>query len=198
MNGLGEAARAIAEDVVTAAHRTAVPWTITAAMHGFGRAFADADPPRALAAYRHGFKVARQSGNRWWEGITGSELAGFEARHGESTTALDLLSELLAHFDRAGDVYNVARLFGWLVVVFEQLEDAETAATLYGAGGARLGSTVESVAGLQLAVDRLRTSLGSSTFDELVATGASMERREAVDDAQARITDARGRLETSP
>ena len=57
--GRDEEARAIAEDTLAAARAHANPWCIALALYGFGRAFAPADPARALRLFREGLAYAQ-------------------------------------------------------------------------------------------------------------------------------------------
>ena len=85
----GQMTPALAEDTLAAAEATGIPSTISWALQGYSRAFADTDPARALAAKRRNLALTRQSGNRWWEAVVVDEMAALEARHGEPRAALD-------------------------------------------------------------------------------------------------------------
>jgi hypothetical protein len=72
-----------------------------------------------------------------------------------------------------------------LAILFDRIQRAEPAATIYGATALHTG--ISWVIGLPDLVDHLRTVLGASRFDECVAAGTSMELAEAVQYARAQI-----------
>ena len=64
--GAGEA-RAAAKGLIEAAEATHNPYALSFALYGYGSAFSDADPVRALEALRWGLVIAQDSGNRYVE-----------------------------------------------------------------------------------------------------------------------------------
>jgi hypothetical protein len=193
--GLGAAgrfdeARALAAEVVEAAEATGIPWTIAGAMHGFGRAFADTDPEAALAAYRRGVSLARETGNRWWILTSGSELGALETRVGQPQGALNTFTELLDWTWEAGDVTFLSRLFVWLITIFEHLERYEASSSLLGFLGDRVQMVAPDVDVTDI-VTRLRSHLGREVFDHYVSRGAELDIGRAVHHIQQEIRAAR-------
>ena len=126
-------AMAIAEDTVAAARAYGNPYWIAWALTGYGRAFAQADPARALDAFRQGLAFAREHRMPHREGIIGREAAGLEAVYGELEQALALFDTTVDSFHRAGNIPNLADTLAYLAVFFDRFERPEIAATVYGA-----------------------------------------------------------------
>ena len=196
--GLGAAgrvheARGLADGVVAAAEAARIPWTITGAMHGFGQAIASSDPKAALAAYRRGLDIARESGNRWWIVTTGSELAALEARAGEPLAALDIFGEVVDWVWDANDITYLYRLFAWLVTVFHQLERHEPAAVLLGVGHDHFASVAPDI-DLTAIIATLQSTLGTRAFEQHFAAGATLDLGNAVQYVQDEMQRARAHL----
>ena len=185
-------AMAIAEDTVAAARAYGNPYWIAWALTGYGRAFAQADPARALDAFRQGLAFAREHRLPHREGIIGREAAGLEAVHGEIEQALALFDTTIDSFHRAGNIPNLADTLAYLAVFFDRFERAEIAATVYGASTRHGISTM--VMDLARVVDHLRSVLGQTSFDRCVATGAAMEPADAVAYARDQIQAARRQI----
>ena len=128
---------------------------------GYGRAFADADPARALDAFRQALAFAREHRLPYWEAIIAREAAGLEAVHGDLEQALALFDTAIDSFHRAGNVANLAVALAYLAVFFDRFERPEIAATIYGAstrhGDQRHGSWT-----FPHVVDHLRAVLGET------------------------------------
>jgi predicted ATPase len=190
--GRVDEALALAEEAVAAARAHGNPSWIAASLDAFGRAFAYADPTRALDALREALVVTRDHRLVQWEAIVSQEAAGVEAVHGDPGEALILFETAIDSLHRAGDVGNTALALAGLAVLFDRLERPEIAATLYGAS--RLRADTGWVTYLPGVVDHLRTVLGDSRFDDCVAIGAAIELTDAVAYGRDQIQAARRQI----
>ena len=188
--GRAEEAMAIAEETVAAARDHGNPFLIAFAHDGYGRAFTQADPARALRAFREGLAYAEEHRIPFWEASIARDSAGLEAVHGELEHALSLLDTAIDSSHRAG---NVGLLFGALAALamfFDRFDRPEIAATVYGAA-ANHTAIHAVIIDLHTAVDHLRSVLGESAFDQCVATGAAMTLVDAITYARHQIQLAR-------
>jgi predicted ATPase/class 3 adenylate cyclase len=190
--GRVDEALALAEEAVAAARAHGNPFWIAGSLNAFGRAFAYADPTRALDALREALVVTRDHRLVQWEAIVSIDAAGVEAVHGDPGEALILFETAIDSLHRAGDVGNTALALAGLAVLFDRLERPEIAATLYGAS--RLRVDTGWVTHLHGVVNQLRTILGDSRFDDCVAIGAAMELTDAVAYARDQIQAARRQI----
>jgi hypothetical protein len=190
--GRVDEARALAEEAVTVARAHGNPFWIAGSLNAFGRAFAYAQPTRALDAMREALVVTRDHRLVQWEAVVSLGAAGVEAVHGDPGEALILFETAIDSLHRAGDVGNTAVALAGLAVLFDRLDRPEIAATLYGAS--RRKGDFGWVTHLHGVVDHLRTVLGEAGFDGCVATGASMELADAVAYARDQIQAARHQI----
>lgn len=187
--GRAEEAMAIADEALNAPRDHGGHLWISVALNGYGRAFSDSDPARALNAYRQGLDYTRENRVPIIEAYISADVAALEAVHGDFEEALELFDASIVLFHRAGDHSGVGSTFGQLAVFFDRFDRPEIAATVYGAS-ARYGLT-DLVVNLADVVEHLRSILGESGFDESVATGAAMELADAVEYARRQIKLAR-------
>jgi hypothetical protein len=176
--GRAEEARIMADETLAEARAHGNPSGIGVALAGYGRAFAETDPPRALRAYREGLQYCREQRVLSTEAVIARDAAGLEALHGRPDDAGELFDTTMDTYLRAGDHPSLAITLAHLGVFFDRVEQPEVAATLYGAS-TRYDSIV-AVPGLPVVVEHLRAGLGADVFDRCVATGAGMELGEAV------------------
>jgi predicted ATPase len=187
--GRAEEARAIAEDTLAAARAHANPWCIVLALDGSGRAFAPADPARAIRIARDGLAYAQEHRLPLFEASTALEVASLEALYGDPGQALALFDAALDSSHRAGNVATVAGTLVILAVCFDRFDQPDVAATLYGASTIRaLGQYAVELAAV---VDHLRAALGDAAFDQCAATGSAMDLADAVGYARHNIQLAR-------
>ena len=193
--GRAEEALAIAEEAVAAARAHGNPFLLAFTLAGYGRAFAEVDPTRALSAVRQGLACAEEHRVELWELILAGQAAGLEAVLGD-------LEQALLHFDfaidslyAAGNVGHLAVALARLAVAFDRIERPEIAATIYGA--CTRYANIVMVAELPAVVEHLQTELGEARFDECVAVGAAMELAEAVRYARRQIELVRRELAES-
>jgi hypothetical protein len=192
MAGRAAEARAIAEDTLAAARAHANPYFIANALYGSGRAFAQADPGRALHFLRDGLVYAQEHRLPMLEAAIAEETAGLEAVHGDLGQALALFDASLDSVHRAGNVASMSTTLACLAVCFDRFDRPDIASTLYGASTNQ--PIVEYVVDLPALVDHLRTTLGDAAFDQYTATGANMDLADAVGYARHHIELARRQI----
>ena len=156
--GRAEEAMAIAEEIVAAARDHGNPFVVAYAFDAYGRAFTQADPTRALSAFREGLAYAEQHRVLFWEASIARDSVGLEAVHGELEHALSMFDTAIDSSHRAGNVGYVAAMLAALAMFFDRVDRPEIAATVYGAAVNYAFAQV--VIGLPAAVDHLRAVLG--------------------------------------
>jgi hypothetical protein len=187
--GRAEEAMALAEDTLAAARAYANPFCIGLALYGSGRAFAQADPARALRLLREGLAYAQQHRLPLHQVAIAPEAARLEALYGDLGQALALFDAALDSFQRAGNVSSMGGMVAILAVCFDRFDRPDIAATLYGAStNLALSYYVLDLPG---AVSRLRAVLGDAAFDQCAAAGAAMDLADAVEYARHHIELAR-------
>ena len=190
--GRADEAMVIADETVAVARQYGNPFWIGWALGGYGRAFAEAQPLRALEALRQGLDYAQRCRLPFWEANLAQDAARLEAVYGELDDALALFANGINSFHRAGNVAFLAATFASLAVFFDRLEQPAIAATIYGASTRQ--ASISLVPHLRDVVAHLRGVLGDRAFDECVAAGAAFELAEAVRYAHEQIQLAsRGR-----
>jgi hypothetical protein len=187
--GRAEEARGIAEDTLAAARAHANPFCVALALYASGRAFAPADPARALRFSRDGLAYAQEHRLRMFEAVIAQEAAGLEAAHGDLGQALTLFDAALDSFQRAGNAASLGGTLGQLAVCFDRFDQPDVAATLSGLSShPGIGLLVVD---LRAVVDHVRAELGDAAFDQCAATGSAMDLGEAVSYARHHIELAR-------
>ena len=88
---------------------------------GYGLAFGDADPVRALEALRRGLVITQDSGNRFLESLLATGLSRLEAEHGDSLAALDHIALAIRNFYESGGVAYVRGPLATLAVFLHGL-----------------------------------------------------------------------------
>ncbi len=192
--GAGEEARAAANGLIAAAEATRNPYVLANALYGYGYAFGDADPVRALEALYRGLVIAQDSGNRLIESLLATALSRLEAEHGDSRAALDHLTLAIRNFYDAGNVAYIRFALATLAVLLDRLGRLEPAATI--AGFAFSPLTAAAVPQLTTAIAHLRDALGDRTFESLARKGETMITSEVATYAYDQIDQARAELNT--
>gem|GEM_PF-2432475 len=192
--GKAATAMAIADDALAAAYQHANPYWVAFAHVGYGRAFAESDPRRALDKLREGLAYSRQHPIPYWEAVFAREAGGLEAVHGDPTEALDLLNTSLDSFHQAGNTATLAWTLASLAVLFERIDHVEPAATI--AGATTRFPIEDLILGFAPAAERLRNGLDPKRFDACIASGEAMETSEIVTYARRHIDQARRQLNT--
>ncbi len=169
-----------------AAEATNIPYSIAIAYYSKGRAFAEADPPTAIAAYEHAIFIVRGSGNRWWEQIMVADLAALQGRAGNPATALTTFRQMLDLWQGAPDAVGLAHGIGGLIILFERLGRAADAVTLHSALMHYLPS-MQMLEELPATIERAKAALGNPAFNEAARRGAVLEHREMTEFARTEI-----------
>jgi tetratricopeptide (TPR) repeat protein len=167
-------------EAIPVVEETGVPSSIAFAHWAMGKAFAGADPARAVAAYEQALVVARASGNRFLELTTAADLAALQAQSGDPARALRSFRDVIGTWRRSPDLMFASHGLGSLIVLLARIDRLEPAAILHGAVVAAAGSSAFAPE-LTAAVERLRDRLGAASFDEYSRRGARLELHEAHD-----------------
>jgi hypothetical protein len=177
------------DDAVSRVDAVRVPYSVSIVRWSEGKAFARRDIARALAAFEQAAKIARRSGNLFWEILSSLEMAALRARGGDPVSALRGFRRLLDEWRHSRDLMVLSHGLGALVVLFERLMKPEPAAILNGAlTWANQASPF--VPELPNVVCRLMNHLGQKAFEHATARGAAMTPREANNYAIAQIDAA--------
>jgi tetratricopeptide (TPR) repeat protein len=193
MAGAGEEARAAANGLIEAAEATHNPYALACALFGYGSAFRDADPVRALQALRRGLVIAQDSGNRFVESLLATGLSRLEAEHGDPLAALGHITLGIRNFYESGNVAYIRGPLATLAVFLDRLGRLEKAATI--AGFALNPLTASTVPQLSTAITHLRDVLGEATYESLARKGETMTTAAMVTYAYDQIDQARTELE---
>lgn len=180
---------AIADDTMTAARNHGNPFWIAFAYFGYGAAYTETDPLRALDIFREALAYTRQHPIPFFEAIITRNAAGLEASHGDIGQALDMFTTSIDSFHQAGNNTNLAWMFANLTVFFDQTRRPEIAATFYGTTTNYPAANL--YLGFAAAVEHVRDILDTDTFDTCARTGATMTTAEAVHYAHHHIDDTR-------
>jgi hypothetical protein len=171
---------------VAAAEATGIPYSMAVAYYSKGRAFANADPPTAIAAYEHAISIARESDNRFWEQLVVADMAALQARAGNPTTALTTFRRMLDVWQGSPDAIGVSHGIGGLIILFERLGRAVDAVTLHAALMHFLPS-LRMLEELPDTIERARIALGQVAFNEALRHGTVMEFRDMTEFARTEI-----------
>ena len=190
-----EEALAIAEEAVAAARAHGNPFLLAFALAGYGRAFSEIDPARALGATRQGLACAEEHRVELWVQILAGQTASLEAALGDFEQALLHLDLAIESLYVAGNVGDLAVVLARLAVALDRIERPEIAAIIYGACTSH--ANIVMVAELPVVVERLHSELSDARFNECAAVGAAMELAEAVHYAHHQIQLVRRELTES-
>jgi predicted ATPase/class 3 adenylate cyclase len=193
--GRNEEARTLADQAVPAAREHGNPFWIVAALTGYGRAYADIDPEKALGAFREARECAHRNHNAYFEPGLGWDFARLEAVHGDLDDGLIMFDDIIDAAHRGGTHALLGVALANLALVFRHLGRAEIASTICGCS-TRYPS-IANVPSLSDLIERLRDRLGQATFEECVATGSLMETADAVRYAREQIQTARDEVKTT-
>ncbi len=190
--GAGEEARAAANGLIEAAEAIHNPYVLANALYGYGYAFGDADPVRALEALRRGLGIAQDSGSRFIESLLATALSRLEAEHGDSRAALDHLTLAIRNFCDSGNVAYIRFALATLAVLLDRLGRLEPAATI--AGFAFSALSASAVPQLSTMIAHIHDALGDQTYESLAHKGESMTTADMVTYAYGQIDQARTEL----
>ena len=178
----------VAEETLAEVRRYGHPYWLAFVLYGYGRVFAEADPTKALAALREGLDCSREHGLRYREARLTQEAARLEATHGDLQEAFAMFDATIDAQHRAGERTTLAITLGNLAVLFERLNQPQTAATLFGATSSQRSTVL--VLALDAVVDRLNAALGETEFKRCVSVGALMDPADVVRYARRSINVA--------
>jgi predicted ATPase len=190
--GAGEEARAAADGLTEAAEATHNPYALANALYGYGYAFGDADPVRALEALRRGLVIAHDSGNRLIESLLATALSRLETEHGDPLGALDHITLAIGNLYDSGNVAYIRFALATLAVLLDRLGRLEPAATI--AGFAFSPLTAAAVPQLSTVIAHLRDVLGDQAYESLTRKGEAMTLAEIATYAYDQIDQARAEL----
>ena len=189
----GEEARAAANGLIDAAEAIHNPFALANALYGYGYAFGDADPVRALEALRRGLVIAQDSGNRLIESHAGDELClglrpNTATRWRRSITSLwpSATSTTLATSPTSVSPWPLSRCS------LDRLGRLEPAATIAGFAFSPLAAAA--VPELTTAIAHLRDVLGDQTYESLARKGETMTTAAMAAYAYDQIDQARAEL----
>jgi hypothetical protein len=190
--GAGDEAMASADGLIEAAEATHNPYALSFALYGYGFAFRDADPVRALQALRRGLVIAQDSGNRYNESVLAIASGLPEAEHGDPLAALDHITLAIRNCYGSGNLVYIRSALATLAVFLDRLGRLEPAATI-----ARFAFNPLTARSPQLntAIAHLRDVLGEATYESLAHKGEAMTTAEMVTYAYDQIDQARAELE---
>jgi predicted ATPase/class 3 adenylate cyclase len=182
-----------ADGLIDAAEASGNPSVLAYALVACGYAFRDADPDRALEAWRRSVLIAQDSGNRLWVTQFQSWVAGLEAEHGDCVAALDSLAVAIRNNHESGSIGMLHAALANLAVVLDRLGRYEPAATIAGF------ATVNPMAATTLpqlgtAITHVRQVLGDQPYKPLARNGETMTIAEIVTYAYDQIDQARAEL----
>jgi hypothetical protein len=180
---------AIVADTLTAARAHGNPFIVAMALFDSGWAFAQADPDRALRFFRESLVYAQEHRRPYFKALAALHAAPFEAARGDLGQGLALFDAALDSLHRAGNLTSAGAALAYLAVCFDRIDRPDVAATLYGASTHQ--AIAQNIVDLPAAVDRLRTTLGHTAFDQCAEAGAAMDLAEAVGYARHHIELAR-------
>jgi predicted ATPase len=189
LSGRADDAAALANDAVIAAEASDNPLSLCLALGAFGLTFVNIDPPAALAAFRRGLVIARESGNRQHETFNLSHLARLEVHEGDLGSALEHLASAISAYLNAGNLASMHNPLALLAALLSQIGLYEVAAII--AGFARTGPMTLTFAEFAQALVRLQTLHGRNRFESLAKRGELMDAPTMVRYALEKIEQAR-------
>jgi predicted ATPase/tetratricopeptide (TPR) repeat protein len=148
------------------------PFAYSFALFVYGRAIRDVDPSGALDAFRRGFAVAQDTGNRFTEASLAAGLSRLQAEHGDPQSALDYFAVAIRNYRDAGNTENMRVIQAQLAVVLLRLGRHAPAATL--AGFAISPLSAAAFPEINNAIGRLREALGDGPYESMARNGEAM------------------------
>ncbi len=182
--------RALAQQA--AGEQLANPTQRAWALYGHAEACGDEDPETALRLLDEVIALAEPVRGRFLEAVARVTSTSLLARHQDAHEALTTFPELIEQWRRVGDWTHQWTTLRNLVPLLVRLGADEPAALLYGAQNAADTAAPaygDDAARLATACDTLRGRVGAAEFEALVARGGELTGREAVELAQASITE---------
>jgi predicted ATPase/class 3 adenylate cyclase len=193
VSGSADEATVAADGLLDAAEAIANPWVLAYTLFACGYALRGTDSTRALEALRRGVRIARGSGNRFFEAQLSYWMCGLEAEQGDRPATLDSLAAAIRNQHESGNIGMLHNPLAILATFFDRLGRYEPAATIAGfaAVNPMAPTTMPELAALKT---RLREILGDRTYDSLAHAGEAMTTAEMVTYAYDQIDHARAGL----
>ena len=191
--GRVEEALALTEAAVEAARELGNPYWVAYTLWIVGLAYSKAEPERALETWDEGVSYIGEHEVRFFEGFMARDAALLHTSDGQLETALVLFGTAIETFLRAGAVAQLVITLASVPALFEHLGRPVVACTLLGAM-ARESASFHHVPSLADLGQRLRDALGEEPAEQLAATGAVMDLRDAAAYALDQIDLARRAL----
>jgi hypothetical protein len=183
--GRADEARSIADEALAAARASDHPLAVSYTLHGYGRAFVETDPERALIAMRQAIVLAREPGLGFFEALYARDLVSIEGAYGDPDEGLRLFDVAIEAFHRAGNAGSLGLTLANLTMYLDDIGQPSVAATLHGASTGYPG--INTLPKLPSTVEHLRVVLGETEFTKYVAAGGDMKPVEAVRYARQQI-----------
>ena len=193
MAGRSNDAMAAAPEVLAAAEATGNPYALSAALLGYGFAFRDAEPEKALDAMRRGLVIAETEPGADQRAYLALNIGRLEARRGDWAAALDHLTVALRINRDSGSTVAIRSPLAILAGLLDGLGCYEPAATI--AGFAVSPLTTAAFPELTTMAARLRHILGDQTYESLARNGEAMTTAAMVTFAYDQIDQARTAIE---
>ena len=192
--GRQEEAEALVCDNQAKIEATRIPSLIAVHALALGKTFAVSDPHRALASLEHGLEISRATRNRMWVNVLLPDAVALQARIGDPIAALVSFRDMITVWRSSADLWIFSLGMGSLVVLFDQLERWDEAATMRGT----LDSALQADALIQdlpEAIAHLREVLGDDVYESHYHHGAAMNVHQATDYAYEQVNLALSRHE---
>ena len=193
-DGPSAEAMRICDGIVRDVDASGVPCAIVVAYVGKGEAFAEVDPPEALAAMEYAIATARASGNRFLDSYFTPRLAVLQALRGEPAAALRSLERVRSSWSVSTDAAVVAAWRAGVVVVLERLGRHDDAAAVNGTLDDTMHGTAL-LASLADAASRTRAAMGDAAYERAARRGADLPSHAADDRALACVRAALAALQ---
>ena len=185
--GRQEEAEALVRDNQAKIEATRIPSLIAVHALALGKTFAVSDPHRALASLEHGLEISRATRNRMWMNVLLPDAVALKARIGDPMAALVSFRDMITVWRSSADIWIFSHGMGSLVVLFDQLERWDEAASMRGTLDSALQADAL-VQDLPEAIAHLREVLGDEVYESHYRHGAAMTVHQATDYAYDQIT----------
>jgi tetratricopeptide (TPR) repeat protein len=186
-------ALAAATSLIDIAESPRNPYASSFALLAYGLAFRDIDPDRAFDAFRRGFVIAGDSGNRTIETNLAACIAPLEANSGDPFAALGHFAEAIRNYYHVGNTPNMRSAMASLATCLDGLGRSEAAASLAGYAYDPLTTGVW-VPEINTTIAHLRDVLGDDAYETLAREGEAMTTAAMVANAYDQIEQARAEL----
>ena len=172
---------ALAEDTVSSALAHGNPWLIAHAFNAAGYAHEPNDPGRALGFFHRALTYSLEHGSPFFEAQSARQAARLEALHGDPDRALALYARVIDSYQQAGNTVALAGTIHDVARTLLHLGHPDTSAVLLGAARQHPVPTADDT------LEQLRTILGDTTCDRLLAEGEAMHLADAARHARHHI-----------